>query len=310
MSLFDVIPYDILHLIAEDYLGGDVETLSCLDVACCNRAARPELLALLSTVHAAPSPVVNELANFIVWIAARRIQIAMLHVNVESLTDFAGVVLEANIEADLPPAAIVTVDGIALNGNDEDLDGASLPVFLSHFPNLTSIDCSEWASITNLQVTALSCCGQLKRLNLSNNDSLTAGAIAWLVCFKGGTLQELSCDVLDDDALGRVAKHCHRISHLRLSCVECISSENLELLCIANAGQLETLVVVEEGYFDILDAVRNITVVCKKIKRLLLCENNRNRNEDWSFIGSVLQQLDQLEEFVLGATSLQLHCKM
>lgn len=57
--------------------------------------------------------------------------------------------------------------------------------------------------------------------------------------------------------------------------------------------------------FDFCANVLNISTVCKKLKRIVMGEGTHDLTEDWLSFGAIIQQLEHLEEIVLGVTSLR-----
>lgn len=266
------LPSDIVLLVLREYVGVALRDLSAMDVAFCCAAVRSDLLACLarSRIHDAKSPL--QLMPYLHWITARGVKQSMLDVRLHALRG-AG-------SADLPVLPhvqkIYFIDESHIKGPPL----GSFSFIRSSFPSLRTVNCSRWSSMSDQQLRSFRSY-PLISLNLSNCYNLSAAEVIITVCSMAGSLQQLNCDVLDDEALNILSAHWQTAKCLRMECNRVEHASAIESFCIQNPD-LDTLelfyhfvppsarIVVTDGL------IRNITRSCSKLTSINLGIGSEN----------------------------------
>lgn len=234
------LPLDISHVILEDFIGIlCARSLSALDIAACNHRTRRELLVLLTKIR--PTSANGEaaaalLGNYIVWVALRKLQVHSLCVDVSCLRDsitalkVLGKVQFTHVKAlsfhnpSTSPVKVNTVHYAAL---------------LYHMcPHIERIDCSAFPALTN-EVLLLFGHLKFKSLNLRNCTKVTPAAVERVLHAMSDTIQELSCDVLEQPAWELFACICTKLKYMRITCN--LSYIALDRICSSTCCRLEVL---------------------------------------------------------------------
>lgn len=244
-----------------------------MDVAYCNHERRSDWLTHLTQLRDVSTTADGEegeplidgtsLNDMLHWMHSRTVHVSQLHVDPAAFASG-----EVTFSQPLP-----SVEGLYFNVNTHlvgELDVCE-PVLrlLSCFPHLKTM--SLWVDLKDHEFTALmrKVGGQLEGLDVSHCFELSPNTVAPLVCSFGNRLHVLRLGPVDDDGLVAIARCCHCLTDLDLSCDDFRSFDGFQQLCSANAGTLTKLSVLQFSCREVLPhaaaVLLHITAVCTKI---------------------------------------------
>lgn len=223
MFFFKLLPEDLTFVLLTDWLCVWLDLLSAVDVACCNHSCRPAWLLALSKVRRATWHTYKPICNYLQWLHDRRVHISTLDVDPRILVEL----------DDSSPAFAVSTTAVEFHSCSHDIP-FGVQRFLAYFPHLQEL---TWrgSGLTDHQALELTNLrAPLRRLQLDDN-KLSPAVIAGICMPICNTLEDLSCDRVDDMLLWRLARCCQRITSVSWESVECMQTASLLAFFAANS---------------------------------------------------------------------------
>lgn len=224
-----MLPGDLLITILEDYVSANTTHLSALDVAYCNRSMRVEILSVLGRVRCGVNSSCFQfelmegqaLDNHLQWISSRKILLSAIYINA----------FDANSAA--PYLAHCPIKEVHLMKSSR--VSADFSLFLDALPYLHTVtlrgDSFCFAHADVLQLSHR----QLSTLIMPGTPNVMPYDICEVIVSMCDTLQTLRCDILDDQALIKVADMCVHVKSLSFDCMH-ISHRNVMVQALGKLG--------------------------------------------------------------------------
>lgn len=258
------LPLDLITTIIEEFIVACevAKHLSALDVACCNHSTRAELLGLLARVRCKSPEPFPELAplfvNFVMWIGRRSVKLSQFVLNT-------GLDLQVvtGLLATCPTVQQVRIGSCSQYGN-------RLAPFLDCFPSLSQallfdIIGQQFPYIANRNLRVLHLTGLTSYHGYERFNPLVF--ITVLVSLRG-TLQELSCDGLNNDALKAVAELC-QLKRFAADFGRIGKSEFVQALSKLGL-HLEELEIADKGWNrgHLRDVIHQVLPSCPRLQKI------------------------------------------
>lgn len=194
-----------------DWLKPGERLLSKLDVACCNRNQRANWLQVLARVRVERDETFNPLNNYLLWLGKRKVQLTQLDVNRSAMRS-------RLMRDSAPPFQFQKLLCLTFKNDDED------ECFSDDACNVNFVSCFTALKVLNLCFSPISdadfkvLCGflrcPLRTLCLLGSPIIAANSVATVMERMHRTIVELSCSVLDDDALVRISQACRTMLYI------------------------------------------------------------------------------------------------
>lgn len=276
MALFSILPDDLIHSILDDFLGSEWKHLAHLDMAVCNHTHRKQVLQLLSQLDEKALPPYHSLKDvevLLCWLSQRGITLKQLRLPMDSMDD-----AWVDDQAPVNVRSISCYDNLLMRSLSHNTDPIAitadmLSAFMRRFPVLRELDCEEWQDVADdvfMGFRDLQCPLEVLKLSLCP-EGISAAAVMVLVSSVGSTLQELYCNVLNDQALSDIARLCPNLSSLGVSCEKLEHQRSLAECCAVYGGQLKTLQIYGYPEGSSNDLIASITSSCRNLKHVSLC---------------------------------------
>lgn len=235
--MFACLPYDIIWLILHEFVKFDhAKGLSTLDVAFCNHSMRSDILRYLTQCnpkqlgYGASFAHVGEYLN---WLTIRNVPgMSELDVRpadipniVQHLTRPMPQITKLSFNDKLPLSCDVIT---------------SIAAFIACFPALAEIECgircADVMSDHHLKEFVHMRC-PLKTLTVVSCSKVSASMLSLVISAVASTLQELTCDALDDTSLDCLARELKNLRTLSLGCdhIQSLSSLQQFLQCVSSS---------------------------------------------------------------------------
>lgn len=243
--MFGVLPFDVVLLVIEDYLEANDSDLSLLDVALCSHKARGDWLDTLTRMRPVDGACPPKHATaHLTWALARSIKLK----NLSAFGSSASLRALMDLLATAPPDWLQAVHAICLQSRLFHVNNPMLGKYLACFPSVDTVDCLGWQDMDDYSLKELRHLRQpLKALRLHGCYDITGAMVVTMVSIIGSRLQELCCDVLDDQALVELADCCRCLHTLSIGCSRIGSSESLVDFCSTSSRSLSSLTLHNRG---------------------------------------------------------------
>lgn len=283
--MFAALPSEIIRTILADFVDVTVVGLSKLDRAMLNQNQRSHVLDSMATVKPNETRrcTPSEMDGYLSWIASRRFKVSQLHIDPQRMQEVVFLV---------PDLKVPQVQRLYFQQSQQDMGDEVdfISPFLSMLPGLRLVDCSRWSSLTDLHLTALmqiKCPPFMEALHLKGchfvSSEVVSTVLAWLTAgsAEGRGLREVSCDVLEDQAIADLAGLPAKLRAIRLACDRMQSADPLQQLCAGSAEHLEVLELHSLGHHlpPVLSAeaevintnlIQRITSGCQRLTTVVL----------------------------------------
>lgn len=268
--MLGILSLDLITVILEEYIGADVRRMSALDVACCGRSNRAELLAVLAHVRShfpdkSDALKGSAMSNYLQWVSARAMPISQLSIDSDDLAQAADILKNAS-------STLLRVEKVTLRNNPSDTTCSdALVAFLACLPHLSEFVCSEY--VVAVEVARL-CGRRLKALHL-----LTIASPPHMHISEN-TLKLIRRSMFDDTALIAIAEHCVELKSIHADLGQC-SEATIEQAFSKLGRHLEEVSIVCNQLDHSL--AHKITSLCPHLTKFALLSNASYRpNADFS----------------------------
>lgn len=247
--------------------------LGRFDSALCNHACRDHVIPRFSQLAEKSirrTPL--EVGLLLNWLSRRGIVLKALALNMNDWDD--------SWVGDCSPVKVHSIQTTFCNlrtyylpkFSPAEITTEKLSIFLHRFSELREVDCTQWGlsdqhlkGFRNLQCP-------LEVLKLCSCGEISASTVVQVVSSVGPTLKELSCELLNDQALREIARTCPNISKLNVACQPLGQIESLVEFCARYGDKLEELMILGNLKDSSSHLTASISYSCPNLKVVTLCD--------------------------------------
>lgn len=244
--MFACLPFDIMWLIWGEFVDANDKGLSTLDVAFCNHSMRADILRLLakskiSTNFGGHVMKGEQLGMYLNWVAMRNVhcqsELFVKSADIPSMMRYLSHPMEQVTKMCFFSPFPQSYDVIS-----------SIASFIACFPALQEIDCDAFfgaaCELTDYHLKGfinMKC--PLKTLKIANCLDVSGAMMTLVLSAVANTLQDLTCNALDDTALICLSHELKHLQYLRMACDHIHTLSSLQQFCSCMSNSLKSLVL-------------------------------------------------------------------